>query len=63
MAISYGVSKKNVTGGPWLDTSRYDIQVQLHEDVADPDEFDPAALRGVVNKLLASRFDLRIQIR
>lgn len=63
VAVSYGVPRKNVSGGVWLDTSRYDIRVQLHEDVADPDEFDPMALRGVVNKLLASRFDLQIQIR
>jgi beta-lactamase regulating signal transducer with metallopeptidase domain len=63
VAVSYGVDKKNVTGGQWLDTSRYDIRVQLHDDVADPDDFDPTALRGVVNKLLASRFDLQIQVR
>lgn len=62
VAVSYGVSKMNVSGGVWLDTSRYDIRVDLHEPVADPDEFDPAALRGVVNKLLASRFDLQIQV-
>jgi hypothetical protein len=37
--------------------------VELHDPVADADEFYPTALRGVVNKLLASRFDLQIQIR
>lgn len=62
VALSYGVSKVYVTGGAWLDTSRYDIRVLLHADVADPDDFDPTALRGVVNKLLASRFDLQIQV-
>jgi hypothetical protein len=63
VATSYGVKKANVNGGAWLDTSRYDIRVELHEPVADADEFDPTALRGVVNKLLASRFDLQIEIR
>jgi beta-lactamase regulating signal transducer with metallopeptidase domain len=63
VAVSYGVSKMSVTGGVWLDSSRYDIRVELHDPVADPDEFDPTALRGVVNKLLASRFDLQIQLR
>ncbi|HUQ10855.1 MAG TPA: M56 family metallopeptidase [Steroidobacteraceae bacterium] len=63
VAVSYGVKKSNVNGGIWLDTSRYDIRVELHDPVADADDFDPTALRGVVNKLLASRFDLQIQIR
>ena len=63
VAVSYGVSRMNVNGGDWLDTSRYDIRVDLHDPVSDPDEFDPTALRGVVNKLLASRFDLQIQVR
>jgi hypothetical protein len=52
----------NVTGGTWLDNSRYDIRIQLRDPVADPDHFDPAALRGVVNKLLGSRFDLQIHV-
>ena len=62
VAVSYGVPKANVTGGHWLDNSRYDIRIQLHDPVADPDHFDPVALRGVVNKLLASRFDLQIHV-
>jgi beta-lactamase regulating signal transducer with metallopeptidase domain len=63
VAVSYGVKKANVNGGLWLDSSRYDIRVELHDPVADADEFDPTALRGMVNKLLASRFDLQVQIR
>ena len=62
VALSYGVPKANVTGGHWLDNSRYDIRIHLHDPVADPDHFDPAAMRGVVNKLLASRFDLQIHV-
>ena len=53
VALSYGVPRANVTGGDWLDNSRYDIRVQLREPVADPDNFDPVALRGVVNRMLA----------
>lgn len=63
VAVAYGVNGMNVTGGPWLDNSRYDIRVTLHEPVADPDEFDPTALRGVVTKLLATHFDLQITVR
>ena len=62
VAVTYGVPKVNVTGGTWLDNSRYDIRIQLRDPVADPDHFDPAALRGVVNKLLGSRFDLQIHV-
>jgi hypothetical protein len=62
VAATYGVPRANVTGGAWLDNSRYDIQIRLREPVADPEQFDPAALRGVVNKLLASRFNLQIHV-
>jgi bla regulator protein blaR1 len=63
VALSYGVHRTEVSGGVWLDTSRYDVRVDLRDRVTDPDEFDPVALRGVVNKLLASRFDLQIHVR
>ncbi len=62
VALAYGVNLMDVNGGVWLDTSRYDVRVQLSDPVADPDNFDPSALRGVVNKLLASRFDLQIHV-
>ena len=62
VAVTYGVPKVNVTGGTWLDDSRYDISIQLRDPVADPEHFDPAALRGVVSKLLAARFDLQIHV-
>jgi hypothetical protein len=63
VAASYGVSRMHVNGGEWLDNGRYDIRIELHEPVADPDEFDPIALRGMVDRLLAARFDLRVQVR
>jgi hypothetical protein len=62
VALAYGVNMMDVNGGVWLDSSRYDIHVQLRDPVADPANFDPSALRGVVNKLLASRFDLQIHV-
>jgi bla regulator protein BlaR1 len=62
VAMSYGVPRAHVTGGHWLDDSRYDVRIQLHDPVADPEHFDPVALRGVVNKLLASRFDLQVHV-
>lgn len=51
-----------VNGGSWLDNARYDIRIEMQDAVADPDRFDPLALQGVVNKLLASRFDLQIHV-
>jgi beta-lactamase regulating signal transducer with metallopeptidase domain len=62
VALSYGVHLADVTGGTWLDSSRYDIHIQVRDGVADPENFDPVALRGVVNRLLASRFDLQIHV-
>jgi beta-lactamase regulating signal transducer with metallopeptidase domain len=63
VAAAYDVRLTNVTGGgEWLDSPRYEIRAELPGKLADPDEFDPRALRVVVNKLLASRFDLEIHV-
>jgi beta-lactamase regulating signal transducer with metallopeptidase domain len=62
VAVAYGVPRSNIRGGSWLDDTRYDIRIQLRDPVADPENFDPAALRSVVNKLLASRFGLQIHV-
>jgi hypothetical protein len=62
VAMSYGVLPAHVSGGPWLDHSRYDIRIDVQDPVADPEAFDPLALQGVVNRLLASRFDLQIHV-
>jgi bla regulator protein BlaR1 len=62
VALSYGVQPQQVNGGNWLDNARYDIRIEMQDAVADPDRFDPLALQGVVNKLLASRFDLQIHV-
>ena len=62
VALAYGVPRTAVTGGDWLDNSRYDIRIEVPDPVTDPEHFDPAALRGVVNKLLASRFDLQVHV-
>jgi beta-lactamase regulating signal transducer with metallopeptidase domain len=63
VATAYDVRINSVTGGgEWLDTPRYEIRAELPGKLADPDEFDPRALRAVVNKLLASRFDLEIHV-
>jgi hypothetical protein len=63
VAAAYDVRISNVTGGgEWLDSPRYEIRAELPGTLADPDDFDPRALRAVVNKLLASRFDLEIHV-
>jgi len=63
VAAAYDVEPFRVTGGgDWLDIGRYEIRAELPGTLADPDKFDPRALRVVVNKLLASRFDLEIHV-
>jgi hypothetical protein len=62
VALSYGVPLTHINGGPWLDVTHYDFRAELHEPVIDPERFDPSALRGAVNKLLASRFDLQVHV-
>jgi bla regulator protein BlaR1 len=63
VALSYGVSAAAIEGGGlWLDVPRYDIRAELRDALSDPDDFEPAALRGAVIELLASRFDLRVHV-
>ncbi len=63
IATVYGVKRSNVNGGgDWLDTPRYEIRAVVPESLDDPDHLDPGAMRGLVNKLLASRFDLEIHV-
>ena len=62
IALAYGVQRWQVNGGPWLDSSRYDVRALAHLPVNDPEELQPYALRGLVAKLLASRFDLEIHV-
>jgi bla regulator protein blaR1 len=63
VALAYGVPRWEVRGGAtWLDSPRYDIRARTTEAVRAPEDFDPLALRGLVTKLLASRFDLEIHV-
>jgi bla regulator protein BlaR1 len=63
VALAYGVSPWSISGGgPALDEQRYDVRVLLPEPIADTDDFDPQALRGVVARLLGARFDLEIHV-
>ncbi len=62
VALAYDVAPSQVTGGGvWLDMPRYDFRVEVPGGVSQPDDLEPLALRGLVNKLLASRFDLQIR--
>jgi bla regulator protein BlaR1 len=62
VALTYDVGPSQVTGGGvWLDTPRYDFRIEVPGGVSQPDDLEPLALRGLVNKLLASRFDLQIR--
>lgn len=61
VAAAYDVHLYNVMGGgDWLDNPRYEFRAELAGTISDPEKFDPRALRGVVNKLLGSRFDLEV---
>ncbi len=63
VAIAYGVRPWQVEGsGDWLDASHYDIRVRVPGAVSEPENLHPFALRGMVNKLLSSRFDLEIYL-
>jgi beta-lactamase regulating signal transducer with metallopeptidase domain len=62
VALTYDVAPSQVTGGGvWLDQPRYDFRVEVPGGVSQPDDLEPLALRGLVHKLLASRFDLQIR--
>ena len=64
LALAYGVNVSEVTGrGDWLDSPRYDLRRRLPGGVREPEDFDPTArCAPLVNKLLASRFDLEIYV-
>jgi hypothetical protein len=62
IALAYGVQSWQVNGGPWLDSTRYDVRAVANAPVRNPDELQPFALRGLVAKLLASRFGLQIHV-
>ena len=62
IALAYGVKRWEVYGGPWLDSPRYDILAVAQTPVSAAEDFDPEALRGLVARLLASRFDLEIHV-
>jgi hypothetical protein len=62
VALAYDVAPSQVTGGGvWLDQPRYDFRVEVPGGVSQPEDLEPLALRGLVNKLLDSRFDLQIR--
>jgi bla regulator protein BlaR1 len=62
IALAYGVRPWDVYGGDWLDSPRYDVRAVARSAVSEPEELDPHALRGLVTKLLASRFDLQVHV-
>ncbi|HET9475503.1 MAG TPA: M56 family metallopeptidase, partial [Steroidobacteraceae bacterium] len=63
VAMAYGVESRQVTGrGSWFDHERYDIRAVSRVGVPQPEDFDPVALRGFVNRVLAARFNLEIHV-
>jgi bla regulator protein BlaR1 len=63
VALAYGVHPWEVVGGgEWMDSPRYVVRAVARTPVSDPEDLDPHALRGIVTKLLANRFDLRVEV-
>ena len=63
IALAYGVDAHVITGGDQsLDSPRYDLHAKVGGGVTDPEEFEPLALRGAVNRLLALRFNLELHV-
>jgi bla regulator protein BlaR1 len=63
VALAYGVESRQVTGrGNWFDNERYDIRAVSRRSVPTPEDFDPVALRGFVNRVFAARFNLEIYV-
>jgi bla regulator protein BlaR1 len=63
VAAAYDVNPKAVSGDEdGLDSTRYELRAESSAPFADPDRLDPRVLRGVVNKLITSRFHLQILV-
>jgi beta-lactamase regulating signal transducer with metallopeptidase domain len=63
VALAYGVETYQVEGGgTWIDEARYDLRAVATKAVSDPENLDPVALRPLVTRLLASRFQLEIHV-
>jgi len=63
IALAYEVDSSQVRSrGGWLDSPRYDIRAVSRGEVREPEDFEPGALRAMVNKLLAERFDFEVHV-
>jgi len=62
IALAFGVTTGEVMGRDWLDQPRYDIHARLPANAAEPEAFEPEALRGLVTQVLAARFNLEIHV-
>jgi beta-lactamase regulating signal transducer with metallopeptidase domain len=62
LALAYGVAPEDIGGRDWLDHPRYDIRAVWSGSRIDADDFDPTALRAMVTRLLATRFNLEIHV-
>ncbi len=63
VALAYGMQGSQLQGeSTWMDFPRYDVRLTTPQPMNKPESFDLAALRGVVTRLLAERFDLEIYV-
>jgi len=62
LALAYDVEPWDIHGGDWLDSPRYDVRAIARTPVSEPDDLDPYALRGLITRLLVSRFEVEIHL-
>ncbi len=62
VALAYDVDPSHINGGEVLGTQRYDISAKATSSFAAPERFEPAALRGVVSKLLGAHFRFEVYV-
>jgi hypothetical protein len=63
IALAYDFDGRQVKDrDPWLDSPRYDIRAALPKQLLETEDFDPAALRPLVNRLVAEKFNLEIHV-
>ena len=63
VGLAFGMRPWQVQGyGDWLDSPRFDVRVVASGALGEPERLDPDALRGIVTRILAERFDVELYV-
>src|ERR1044071_8041171 len=60
ITMAYGIRDYQLEGPDWLDTERFDVNARFPEDLPKDREKFAAALRSMMQKMLAERFKLAL---